>query len=399
MTNDNRRIARSRRGFIAPALLAVIILISGVLSGCDTVNEILPAFAPPPTVESTMTTMQETNEMVTAALKAGEKELTADLVMTEEELKEISERLDPFWGNPTKYRILKEFEDVNLGEDEDATNADVLRIKFDLKLSANYYVYQHIKDSDFEIPEDQTEAAEVAAALPGIIDEIFQGAADSNEGTAYEKTLAVHDWLGYNLDYDETIDQQSAENGIYGAIVNRKTMCQGYAEALQLILLCATDVPVKMVIGEGNNGDGRWVGHAWNLVFMDSNWYQVDATFDDPIGNTAGTVAHTYFGQNDAAMQNDHRWNTQSWPAAGGADFLYYRKAGLYAETLDAFRSIVKSQLDGREPADVEVATCGFAITEENLQFIYKTNIDVDKFYWSQTPIGNTTIIRIEPGY
>jgi hypothetical protein len=400
MTNDKCRTEQARHIFATPAILAAIILITGTLSGCGLIGDIFSGFARTvPTAENTLTTMQEMNEAIVSALESGEEEVTLNLVTTEDELKNISENLDPFWGSPTQYSVMGKFEGIKLGDDESQAAVDILRIKFDLKLSTNYYAYRRLKDSDFELPADETKAAEVAAALPGIIDEIFQGTAENGEGTAYEKALAVHDWLGINLTYDETIDRKSPGNGIYGAIVDRKTMCQGYAEALQLILLCATDVPVKMQIGDGNNGDGRWVGHAWNLVFMDDHWYQVDTTFDNPIGNSEGTVAHAYFGQNDESMKNDHRWNTQCWPAADGTDFLYYRKSGLYAEDLNAFQSIVKSQIEGREPMNIEVAIHGFEVTEDDLQFIYKTNSDIDKFYWGRTPIGDTTIVRIEPGY
>jgi transglutaminase-like putative cysteine protease len=256
-----------------------------------------------------------------------------------------------------------------------------------------------MKDSSFELPDDRTDVDAVARALPDIISEIYGDAANGGDISAYEKALAAHDWLVANLTYDPSVDQTGIENGVYGALINRKTMCQGYAEALQLILLSATDVPVQMQIGDGNNGDGRWMGHAWNLVFMDDRWYQVDTTFDDPVGNPEGKVSHFYFGQNDAVMQSDHKWDSSYWPAADGADFLYYRKAGLYAESLSAFQSIMRGQTQDRQPESVSIATRGFELEEGDLQFIYNTNSSIAVIYWLRTQVGDATIVSIEPEY
>jgi hypothetical protein len=377
------------------AVLAVIVFVAGLLSGCNIDHLIGSITQTLPTAENTITALQDVSDEIEKALENGKSEITMNLVATEEEISNITTNMDPFWGTPTQYSIQGKFDDIELS----GTPTDVVRVKFDLKPSINYYVYSYMKDSSFELPDDRTDVDAVARALPGIIREIYGDAANGGDISAYEKALAAHDWLVANLTYDPSIDQAGIENGVYGALIDRKTMCQGYAEALQLILLSATDVPVKMQIGDGNNGNGRWMGHAWNLIYMDDHWYQVDTTFDDPVGNPEGKVSHFYFGQNDAAMQNDHKWDSSYWPAADGADFLYYRKAGLYAESLSAFQSIMRSQTQDREPTSVSIATRGFELTENDLQFIYSTNSNIDVIYWLRTQVSDATIVSIEPEY
>ncbi|MDR1027993.1 MAG: hypothetical protein LBL63_01055 [Clostridiales Family XIII bacterium] len=393
---DTRGDATAIRRRATTVALAVLILITGLLSGgCSVFGTISKLVRTAPTEENTLTSLQAVNDAIVEALMEGEKEITMNLVATEDEISEITENLDPFWGSPTKYSVLAQFKDIRLSDDASAASVNVLRINFELKPSVSYYVYRRMKDVDFVLPADQPEAAAVAEALPGILDEIYTdiGAA------AYERVLAAHDWIVAHLTYDVTIRQTGFENGVYGALINRRTMCQGYAEALQLILLCGADVRVRMEIGDGNNGDGQWVGHAWNLVYMDDRWYQVDATFDDPIGNPEGRVDHSYFGQNDALMQNDHRWDALYWPAADGADFLYYRKAGLYAEDLDTFKSIARNQLEGRRPSNVEIAIRGFKPAEDDLRFLYDVNNEIEVIYRRTTQVGDVSIISIEPEY
>ncbi|MDR2157417.1 MAG: hypothetical protein LBO81_06535 [Clostridiales Family XIII bacterium] len=388
------------RGSAFPAVfIAAVLLAATVLSGCGLPDLLSDFMRSGPSKESTLTSMQEVNEALLQALKDGEGEILIDMISNDVDPANIAQNLDPFWGAPTQYSIMGNFKDVLLSDEADATPVDVMRVRFNLKPSINYYILKRMKDSDFPLPADQPEAAAVAAALPGIIDEIYPGAENVGDASAYEKVLAVHDWLAIHLAYDDTIPQSGFENGVYGALINRRTMCQGYAEALQLILLAATDVPVKMEIGDGNNGNGQWVGHAWNIVFMDERWYHVDATFDDPVGNPAGRADHCYFGQNDAALQNDHRWNVSYWPAADGTDFLYYRKSGLYAEHPDTFRSIVRSQLEGRKPEMIEIAVKGFEVSEDDLQFIYHANDEISMIYWKQIPVSDARVVKFELTY
>ena len=34
------------------------------------------------------------------------------------------------------------------------------------------------------------------------------------------------------------------------------------------------------------------INHAWNLIKLDGEWYQVDVTWDDPVWDRLGRVCH-----------------------------------------------------------------------------------------------------------
>lgn len=375
--------------------LIIVLLAALPFSGCSIIKEgIAEVIAPAPNPEEVLLSTVEINEKVEEALKNGETEIELDVVATRDEIKTITANLPTFWGLPKKFKILDEYEDIEIKTDDGTQFFDVNHVFFTLEQSIDFYLYNDYKYPDYEIPSDQIEAIEISKILPSVINEIFPDGAEAMPDN-YSKVLAVHQWIMNNLEYDDTVDLMGKENGIYGALINNSTMCLGYSEALMLILLCATDVDVKMVVGDANDGSGEWVGHAWNLVYMDDYWYHVDSTFSDPVTDLPNSINHFYFGQSDEIMQTDHSWNQKFWPAAGGFDFLYYRKSKLMANSLDEMKSIINAKIKNSKPKSIEVATQGFKIKDSDLKFIYNSNNGISSIYRSFMTIGDTKILQL----
>lgn len=113
------------------------------------------------------------------------------------------------------------------------------------------------------------------------IDKIKTYFIQNNQQNEYQNIKNVHDYLVETIDYDETISQQNIYD-IYGALINKKCVCEGYAKAFKY-LMDAIDVPCVIVAGEGTNSDGNTENHAWNYVQLNGIWYAIDCTWDDPI--------------------------------------------------------------------------------------------------------------------
>lgn len=99
-------------------------------------------------------------------------------------------------------------------------------------------------------------------------------------GNDYEKILQVNDLLVENLEYS-TVYGKNAYN-IYGALMQRNCVCEGYAEAFKYIM-DALNIPCILVVGTAQNADGSGENHEWNYVKIDENWYAMDVTWNDPI--------------------------------------------------------------------------------------------------------------------
>ena len=124
----------------------------------------------------------------------------------------------------------------------------------------------------------------------------------------YEKIRLVHDYLIDSIEYDSTISKKNIYN-IYGAIVSRECVCEGYAKAFQY-LMNETGIDNVIVIGTGTNSNGKTESHAWNYVKLNDKWYAVDVTWDDPILIGNGTLPvktkYQYFLKGSTTMKQNH---------------------------------------------------------------------------------------------
>ena len=374
-------------------ILLMIILITSTprLTGCSVIESI---FAEKPTQENTYLTIADVNKAMTEAMMRGETEISFNIAnASEDDLTHVAQNMSSFWGNPKSFMVNREFEELEGIVEGETVN--VKKVTSTLELSDNYYVIRNIVDGE-EIPNSQTNAQAIASALPAIIEEAFAGIGDS----PYEKTLAIHDWLISNLTYDETVEENGPENGSYGAIIDRKTMCQGYAEAMQLLLTCYTNIENEMITGTAQSAQGEpWIGHAWNMVKMEDQYYHIDVTFDDPQENESLAISHFYFAQNDTIMSSNHKWEPGYFPVSEGEEFFYYKKSGLFANNKAEFETIVTNAVKNDNPLVIEVAAAGTNVNDSSLQFIFRANNNIHEIYWTEAKYGDISVYNFEPQY
>lgn len=124
----------------------------------------------------------------------------------------------------------------------------------------------------------------------------------------YQKILIVHDYLVDNVIYEETISKENIYN-MYGALVNKEAVCEGYAKAFQY-LMNQIGIESVIIIGEATDSKENTQNHAWNYVNLNNIWYAVDVTWDDPvlIGGISFSkkYKYKYFLKGSATMSKDH---------------------------------------------------------------------------------------------
>ncbi|MBR3002072.1 MAG: hypothetical protein IKF38_00650 [Clostridia bacterium] len=150
----------------------------------------------------------------------------------------------------------------------------------------------------------KNEVEQALSALENVRNNIIS----NKTGDTYKDIKMVHDYLVNNIDYDRTVSEANIFN-IYGALINHKCVCEGYAKALKY-LLDGLGIEAVLVIGKATNSEGESENHAWNYVNVDGTWYAIDSTWDDPVIIGGGTLTNSskykYFLKGTSVMNKDH---------------------------------------------------------------------------------------------
>ena len=113
----------------------------------------------------------------------------------------------------------------------------------------------------------------------------------------FESVKAVHDYLINNYDYDE----QYKNYLDYEGYLNGTMVCQGYCMAA-FLLLAEMDIPVRIVTGSSQDYQAD-ANHAWNVVKVDGQWYNMDVTWDDKGGKKRPD--YTFFLKSDTEFRKN----------------------------------------------------------------------------------------------
>ena len=102
--------------------------------------------------------------------------------------------------------------------------------------------------------------------------------------------MQIHDGLMDLCTYDQHLLEYPEDNNYgysaYGALVENdygqknRCVCAGYALAYEYLLQQA-GIPCIYVAGLAGPDYSSWGSHAWNLVYLDGDWYEADVTWDD----------------------------------------------------------------------------------------------------------------------
>ena len=144
------------------------------------------------------------------------------------------------------------------------------------------------------------EAEEVGNKLLDIVNTItHDGMSDE------EKVHAIHDYLITRCQY--ALDKDTATYSTAQILLDEgMAQCQGYAEACTALCLLA-GVECRAISGNSTFGYGEGA-HAWCQVKVNSIWYHLDVTWDDPIPDEPGLIRYDFYLKGDLTMQYTHSW-------------------------------------------------------------------------------------------
>ena len=192
--------------------------------------------------------------------------------------------------------------------------------------SVTYNVYINNGNENNYFIDEFTSQAQVESAISQI-EQVKNQIIQNRSGNAYDDIRMVHDYLVENIEYDTSLSQSNIYN-VYGALVNGRAVCEGYARSFKY-LMDELGIPCTLVIGTGTNSQGQTENHAWNYVQLNGTWYAIDCTWDDPVsssGYVSQSSRYRYFLKGSNEFLQDHTPSGQF--TEGGKVFNYPTLSG-----------------------------------------------------------------------
>lgn len=246
-------------------------------------------------------------------------------------------------------------------------------IAVDLKYEDSYYVYMYIVYG-VPIPEDNSRALAIYDLLQKIYDSV-----DLTKLDDFYTELLYHDIVTYAGEYNDAA-AASIVNGqatteaygnaftVYGTLIEQSCVCEGYARTLDL-LFRLSGMGAYYATGYGKDNDSDTFqnanddnGHAWNIVSVDGQWYQLDATWDDD--DEAKSLLgienyYMYFNVSDEVAGAQRTWDTNLYPRCDSMDMNFYNAAGKYMSSHSEFESYLNN--DSGEEAVYDIAVADYS--------------------------------------
>lgn len=177
----------------------------------------------------------------------------------------------------------------------------------------------------------------------------------------YEKFKIIYEYVVLNNTF--SLSSEGYNPTIYNAFTKSgELQCAGYAKTVQYLCdLCGLESTV--VVGTNEEGDS----HAWNVVYCGDGYYNLDATWGDPINSYDGRyLRHTYFLVPDSQIHDISHYNVNCFYASDGTKvkcftpqkctkttYNYFVQEGLYFKDFDsadaAIKELIKKAVANKE--------------------------------------------------
>jgi hypothetical protein len=218
------------------------------------------------------------------------------------------------------------------------------------------------------------------------------------KGSDYDKALYLHDALAEWVDYRETGYHQTS----YGALVDKKAVCAGYAKAYQLLLQKA-GIDAWTVTGTSYKpSTNTRVGHAWNVMWLDGKCVYADVTWDDQ----GDEIYRYYFAMSKEEIGSDHITDTSVFtlPACNHTKESYFdrNKLDLTSGTLPSEAAKCFDSTEGgiRTAAFYYIGTDATAWVDANIEALYEAlGGAVGTYTYSVSSLGKEVHITLKGNF
>ncbi len=127
----------------------------------------------------------------------------------------------------------------------------------------------------------------------------------SDPDDEWQTELEIHDYIIDNCTY-ELSEPKLVCSSVYGALVNGRAACEGYSRAAKL-LFDEVGIECALVSGIATSEGGEDGPHMWNAVKINGDFYYLDCTWDDPVGDDGVEIkSYSYFNVSTKMISKTH---------------------------------------------------------------------------------------------
>lgn len=224
-------------------------------------------------------------------------------------------------------------------------------------------------DYIYSAKEIKNRKSEIEDVVNDCLSGISGGASD------YEKIQYVYEYIVNETDYDEFADNNQFIDSVF---IGKASVCAGYAKSTKY-LLNQLGITCYYVAGD-TVGDTAGIGHAWNIVECEGDYYYVDSTWGDPLYQSEeksadnaqewleqqgvedsgkwydniSNISYDYLNCNDEQLFVTHTLDTEygyEYPSCTELEWNYYVVNGRYFTSYDAaaVEALIASDIENEE--------------------------------------------------
>lgn len=208
-------------------------------------------------------------------------------------------------------------------------------------------------------------------------------AAVANSRNEFEYLVYVHDEIVRRATYTTGLKQNDTA---YGALMEGRADCDGYADALYLLCnLAGMECHYQHGNARDRQGD---TGHMWNGVKLGGAFYCTDVTWNDT-DQSAAVPLYAYLNMGRQQTADCYIWNESAAmfaPARDGETYSYYRIRGTAFDTVEEAAIYINRYAPGQGTVNLKVAMQG--MREEDAVDALMTEINIGGRYVHKAASG-----------
>lgn len=163
----------------------------------------------------------------------------------------------------------------------------------------------------------------------------------------FEKELSIYEYMTEHLSYDYVAAQNPDKDSVkysfcaYGAIMNKKAVCQGIAAMFKVL---GDIAGIRSILISGtyikNNEFITQKTHQWNMVRIEEQYVHLDVT--NGLNEEGSKKSYGRFNFDDRRALKSYSWRQSEYPQCTTLKFYYYEYLGMMVNSENDLRVYIR---------------------------------------------------------